>query len=216
MRQPVGVRIQRRVAQLAIPAHRRNRIRRRRRLRREQLRQAAGRQPRATSRSTPRRCRARSAAASDLKAADRSIRRAPPPPPAAAPDEPPSAATLARSNRSVAYSSVPAMPARRAIRAAQLAQAQRQVELRRRGRNRLKARRNPVKLKLDRRVVLERQHHLEQRVPRQRPRRVEHLDQPLKRNILVAVGRKIVGAHPRRSAPGSSGCPRCRCAAPAC
>ena len=43
---------------------------------------------------------------------------------------------------------------------------------------------------------LERQHHLEQRVPRQRPRRVEHLDQPLERQLLMAVGRKVAAPHP--------------------
>ena len=33
-------------------------------------------------------------------------------------------------------------------------------------------------------------------MPRQRARRVEHLDQTLERHILVAVGRKVAGAHP--------------------
>ena len=33
-------------------------------------------------------------------------------------------------------------------------------------------------------------------MPRQRPRRVEHLDQTLKRQILVAVGRKVAAPHP--------------------
>ena len=47
------------------------------------------------------------------------------------------------------------------------------------------------------RVVLQHQHHLEQRMPRQRARRVEHLDQPLERQLLVAVGRKVARAHPR-------------------
>ena len=43
---------------------------------------------------------------------------------------------------------------------------------------------------------LERQHHLEQRVPRQRPRRIEHLDQPLERQLLMAIGRKVAAPHP--------------------
>jgi hypothetical protein len=43
---------------------------------------------------------------------------------------------------------------------------------------------------------LERQHHLEQRMPRQRPRRIEHLDQPLERQLLVAIGRKVAAPHP--------------------
>ena len=60
------------------------------------------------------------------------------------------------------------------------------------------ASRNPVKPEPGRGVVLERQHHLEQRMPRQRPRRVEHLDKTLKRHILMAVRRKIVRAHPQQ------------------
>src|SRR5262245_22276564 len=36
---------------------------------------------------------------------------------------------------------------------------------------------------------------------RQRPRRVELLNQPLKRNILVAVGRKIAPAYPANQLP---------------
>ena len=57
------------------------------------------------------------------------------------------------------------------------------------------------------RIVLERQHHLEQRVLRQRARRVEHLHQPLERHVLVAVGRQVARAHPPRSARASSGLP---------
>ena len=33
-------------------------------------------------------------------------------------------------------------------------------------------------------------------MPRQRARRVEHLHQPLERQILVAIGRQIAGTHP--------------------
>ena len=33
-------------------------------------------------------------------------------------------------------------------------------------------------------------------MPRQRPRRVEHLDQPLERQLLVAIGRKVAAPHP--------------------
>ena len=33
-------------------------------------------------------------------------------------------------------------------------------------------------------------------MPRQRPRRVQHLDQPLERQLLVAVGRKVAAPHP--------------------
>ena len=55
----------------------------------------------------------------------------------------------------------------------------------------------PGRLEADRRVVLQHQHHLEQRMPRQRARRVDHLHQPLERQLLVAVGRQIGRPHPR-------------------
>ena len=45
---------------------------------------------------------------------------------------------------------------------------------------------------------------------------LQHLDQPLERQVLVAVGRQVAGPAPARSARGSSGCPTCRCAAPGC
>ncbi len=58
-----------------------------------------------------------------------------------------------------------------------------------------------------RRLRLERQHHLEQRVPRQRARRVEHLDQPLERQVLVRVGGKVLASGPGRSTRLKLGCP---------
>src|SRR5262249_40398607 len=86
----------------------------------------------------------------------------------------------------------PAEPARTAVRGALLRQAHRQVELRARPSHRLNARAQPFKLKLRRRVVLQRQHHLEQRMVRHRARGVERLNQPLKRKLLVAIRRKIL------------------------
>ena len=71
MRQPVGVRVQRRVAQLAVLEHHRNRIRRARRLRRKQLRQAAPPAPHAPWRSSPPAIARRSGRRQDRKAADR-------------------------------------------------------------------------------------------------------------------------------------------------
>ena len=68
-------------------------------------------------------------------------------------------------------------------------------------------RRKPRHLKARPRIVLERQHHLEQRMTRQRARRVEHLNQPLERHLLMAVGRQIARAHPPRSARAGSGLP---------
>ena len=51
------------------------------------------------------------------------------------------------------------------------------------------------------RRVLQHQHHLEQRMARQRAHRIEHLHQALERQILMAVGRKVGGAHPRNQIP---------------
>ena len=127
------------------------------------------------------------------------------------PDEPRADAPrrVASSNRSLAYSSTPSMPAgvpsaaRRSISPSDrsnfaLAVAtgcgvdRKPRQLQRRGAGLAR---------------LERQHHLEQRMPRQRPRRVEHLDQPLERQLLMRVGRKVARPAPGRSARGSSGCP---------
>ena len=91
----------------------------------------------------------------------------------------------------------PHNPRRRTLPVALLAQAQRQVELGARGRNRLKPAVKPSHLKARARIVLERQHHLEQRMMRQRARRVEHLNQPLERHLLVTVGRQVARAHPQ-------------------
>ena len=139
VRQTVGVRIQRRVAQLTILVHRRDRIRSGRRLRREQLRQARREPPPATSRSTPPRSDRRSSAARISR------------PPIAASGEAtaPSSRRTRRARQSRNAAPIEQVgrifqragnAARHAVRSAQLAQAQRQVELRRRGRNRLIAR----------------------------------------------------------------------------
>src|SRR6185369_7268459 len=65
-----------------------------------------------------------------------------------------------------------------------------------RRRNRLKARAQSGKLQPKLRVVMQYQHHLEQRMTRQRARRVEHLNQTLERKLLVAVSRKVARTHP--------------------
>ena len=44
-------------------------------------------------------------------------------------------------------------------------------------------------------------------MPRQRPRRVEHLDQPLERQVLVRVGREVRAPHPADQLARSSGRP---------
>ena len=74
----------------------------------------------------------------------------------------------------------------------------------------------PRQLEPRRGVVLEREHHLEQRMARQRARRVELLDQPLERQVLVGVGAEVASPAPGRAARGRSDCRAGRCAAPAC
>ena len=88
-------------------------------------------------------------------------------------------------------------PRRLAVRAALLCEAERQVELGAGSVNRFNDSHQPRQLQACRRVVLQRQHHLEQRMPRQRAGRVEHLHQPLERQVLMAVGSKTARAHPR-------------------
>src|SRR5215468_2387446 len=95
----------------------------------------------------------------------------------------------------------PADPSRTAVRPTLLRNAHRQVKLRTTNQNLFNSRTQSRKLNRSRRVVLQRKHHLEQRMVRQRPRRVELLNQPLKRNILVAVGRKIAPAYPANQLP---------------
>ena len=82
---------------------------------------------------------------------------------------------------------------RPAVGRAMLGEAERQVELGAGGRDRLRLGREAGKIEraCAGRLRLERQHDLEQRVPRQRARRVQHLDQPLERQVLVRVGRKV-------------------------
>ena len=217
MRQPVGARVERRVAERAVLAHHRRRIRRARRLRREQLRQASPRQPAARVAFQPLQERV---ALRGRRIVQRAERPRPAPPTAASSSRTSraaSASTLPRSNRSVAYSSTPAMPAGAPSAPRRLAQASDRSNFDARGRRPARtAPQAPAAPAASRRVVLERQHHLEQRMPRQRARRVEHLDQPLERHVLVAVGRKVAAAHPRHQLARSSGCPTCRCAAPAC
>ena len=197
MRQPVGVGVERGVAQRAVLEHHRDRIRRARSLRGEQRRQ--GRRPatgRARCRSSPAGwCRARSAPGSRSGRA-----RGPGPqprPPAAGSAAPPSASTVAR--RTGRWR-IPARrrcrPARRRRRAARPARPTGRTS-RSRVATGSGAHRKPGSSSVAAPACsLERQHHLEQRMPRQRARRVEHLDQPLERQLLVAVGRKVAAPHP--------------------
>ena len=90
----------------------------------------------------------------------------------------------------------PGNPRSRAVRQALLGKAHRQVKLRTRARNRRKPRIQPSNRKTRLHIVLKRQHHLKQRMPRQRARRIENLNQPLKRQIRMAVSRKIARTYP--------------------
>ena len=127
----------------------------------------------------------------------------------------PSASTVVRSNRSLAYSSTPSIPAgapSAARRSTSPTERSNFALATATGCAEPAAPAVPTRRRL---AGLERQHHLEQRVPRQRPRRIEHLDQTLERQIRMAIGAGSSPA-PARSVPGTPGCPRCRCAAPAC
>ena len=88
-------------------------------------------------------------------------------------------------------------PGRLAARRAPLDQPQRQVELGAAGCDRLRLHREPRQFqRAPAAARLKRQHHLEQRMPRQRARRIEHLHQPLERQIGMAIGRKVAAPHP--------------------
>ncbi len=96
---------------------------------------------------------------------------------------------VASSNRSPAYSSTPVDAGGRAVGGALLGERERQVELGAGDRHLREAGAQSRQLEAHLGVVLERQHHLEQRMMRQRARRVDDLHQPLERQLLVAVGR---------------------------
>ena len=82
-------------------------------------------------------------------------------------------------------------PGRAAIGVALLGQCERQVELGARHRDVFERGAQSRQVEIDLGVVLERQHHLEQRMMRQRACRVEHFHQPLERQVLVAVGDRL-------------------------
>src|SRR5215471_3759532 len=194
MRQLVGATLKLPVAELLIPKHDRNRVRRRSRLRRKQLRQRRSRQhalrrvPILQDRAPLRRRQNLQPTNRDLGRRNRCLQQT---------NKPPRQNLNACPLEQVAgIFHHPADPTRPAIRGALLRQAHRQVELRARPSHRLNPRAEPLKLKLRRRVVLQRQHHLEQRMVRQRARRVERLDQPLKRKLLMAVRSQIARTHP--------------------
>src|SRR6476659_6350621 len=194
MRQLARTRIELAIAQPLILEHNRIRSRRAHHLRREQLRQGRARyrtrgvvplpQDGVTLRG-----------AENVEPPDRTIRignRT-----LQQPDQPPSYRLHARTIEQVAGIFQRSLdPRRRPVKTPPLRKARRQVELRARRRYRLKPRIKTQKLRPKLRVGLQDKHHLEQRMARQRARRVEHLHQTLKRKLLVAVGRKIARSHP--------------------
>ena len=196
MRQPVGVGVERGVAQRAVLEHHRDRIRRAHGLRRKQRRQGRGRNRRARCRSSPAGwCRAPPRPGSPARRA-----RGPASATAASSSRISRRPALPRSPRRTGRWRIPARrrsrPARRRRAAARSARPTGRTS---RSRSR-SARRHRKPRQLQRAGAglarLKRQHHLEQRMPRQRPRRVEHLDQPLERQLLVAIGRKVAAPHP--------------------
>ena len=125
MRQAVGVGVERGVAQRAVLEHHRDRVRRARGLRGKQRRQrrrcrsrqrTPSRDRRRCARNAPvsfqtRRMVSRSAASRIDSAPSAPVRIAQPPPPAAGSAARPAPRRVAASNRSLAYSSTPSMPA---------------------------------------------------------------------------------------------------------
>ena len=86
-------------------------------------------------------------------------------------------------------------PGRRSVGRALLAKTDGEVELGGGGGDRFKRGGEPRQVKADRGVALERQHHLEQRMTGQRAGRVDDLDQPFERQLLMVVGGEIGGPH---------------------
>src|SRR5262245_14613507 len=91
-----------------------------------------------------------------------------------------------------------------------LRKAQRQVKLGARRRYLLKARTQPRKAKIRLPLVLQNQHHLKQRMARQRARRIENLHKTLKRQVLMTIGRKVRRAHPMHQFPETRVAPAVR------
>src|SRR3954467_11196322 len=194
MRQLARARIELAVAQPLVLEHHRVRLRRARNLRREQLGQRRtrnrprGRVPLPQDGVTLVRTQNVEPADRTLRIGNRSLQQ---------PNQPARNRLNARTIEQVAGVFQRSFdPRRTAVRTSPLRKAQRQVELRARRRNRLKTRAQSGKLQPKLRVVLQYQHHLEQRMTRQRARRVEHLNQTLERKLLVAVSRKVARTHP--------------------
>ena len=110
MRQPVGAGVELRVAERAVLEHHRDRVRRPRDLRRKQLGQGRRRRA-ACAVSFHRRRMVSRSAASRIVSAPSGGRHRPPPPSSSRSSRSPSVSTLAASNRSLAYSSTPLIPA---------------------------------------------------------------------------------------------------------
>ena len=101
-----------------------------------------------------------------------------------------SASMAGRSNRSAAYSKAALIPAGAPPAPRSWPERQGQVELGGPGRDRLGPDPQPGQLPAGRADVLIGEHHLEQRMPGRRPGRVQHLHQPLERDILAGLRRQ--------------------------
>jgi hypothetical protein len=193
MRKLVGARLKLPIAETLIRKHNRDRMRPRRSLRRKQRRQRR-RQNRTTRRVPILQQQPTLRPRQQLQPTNRNIRRRyrrlqKANQPSRKPLNAPPIEKVAR------VFNHPANPSRHPVRTALFRNAHRQVELRTRAQNLFNARAQTRQLKPNRRVVLQRKHHLEQRMVRQRARRIEHFNKTLKRHFLVAVGRKIARTH---------------------
>ena len=195
MRQPVGALLQLRIGEARVAAHQGGRRRRPRHLRAEQLRNG-GRRHR-TRRVVPRpQQRVALGRRQDVEPADRPLRVANHR--LQQPDQPCGERLDRLPVEQVGgVLDLPGDRHRRPIAGAPFDQIERQIELGALRVDRMIAGFQTRQRKPGIRRVLQHQHYLEQRMARKRAHRIEHLHQALERQILVAVGSQVGGAHPR-------------------
>ena len=212
VRQLVGARVQLAVGQRLASRDDRHRLRRARRLRLEELVDAARRRDRPRGvvpldEQPPALLRVE-----QRQPADRAAPGSPRSPPSSVRKCAAIRAIVAASNRSVLYSTQPRKPSA----ALRRANSVRSNLRRRRESGRPRSTASPGQLAACGRRVLQREHHLEQRIAAEVARRAQLLDQLLERQVLVRVGVERQVCARRRATRVKAGRPRDRRAAPAC